>query len=161
MKKGLLFSYAFFAMIILFSLSACEKDNTNSASATATATIMGTVKAPLDLYTAGDSVSPIPTTVYLYAIYSSKDLVTYPSSTATYANIVKKITPDGNGNYTFKVDANPNGKPVTVTITGDDFSANQADINNKAVLKTFTLAPITVKLTKDQVRYIYPRYAAN
>jgi hypothetical protein len=150
MKKSFFLMNAIVAVVILFSLSACEKENTNSASAIPTATITGTLKARFDLVTSGaDSLGNVPAGTKIYAKYNSKDLVVSPSTTAVYADIIKEVNVDASGNYTFTVDANL--KDVSVTLYGDDFRHTLTDgaLNPS---KVFALAPITVKVTKDVVR---------
>jgi hypothetical protein len=152
MKKEF-FKYAVFAMIVMFSLLACEKENENSATVIGKATITGSVKGRFDLVTSNaDSLGNIPSTVKLYARYNSKALITNPSTiaTATYADIIKEITLDGSGNYTITVDANV--KDVTVTLYADDFTHTLTNGSDPVPTKTFTLAPVTVSVTKDVVR---------
>jgi hypothetical protein len=150
MKKSFFLMNAIVAVVILFSLSACEKENTNSASAIPTATITGTLKARFDLVTSGaDSLGNVPAGTKIYAKYNSKDLVVNPSTTLTYADIIKEVTVDASGNYTFTVDANLTA--VSVSLYGDDFRHTLTNGSDNPS-KVFALAPVTVKVTKDVVR---------
>lgn len=151
MKKSLVSIYAMFAVIMMLSLSACEKENTNSASAIGKATIMGTVKARFDLTKIGsDSLTAVGGPTKLYAKYNSKDLVVNPSTTATYADIIKEVVLDGTGNYSFTVDANL--KDVTVTLYADDFTHEEVfDLSTKMSM-VYSLTPVKVTVTKDVVR---------
>jgi len=142
------FKYAVFAMIVMFSLSACEKETTNSASVIGKATITGTVKGRLNTTGGADSLSNVPSTVKLYAKYSSKDLVSNPSATLPYAYIIKEVVVTGD-TYSFTVDANL--KDVKVTLYGDDFRTTLTDGSNNP-LKIFTLDSVSVKVTKDVYR---------
>jgi hypothetical protein len=152
MKKSFFLMNAIVAVVILFSLSACEKENTNSASAIPTATITGTLKARFDLVTSGaDSLGNVPAGTKIYAKYNSKDLVVnqITASSPVYADIIKEVTVDASGNYTFTVDANLNS--VSVSLYGDDFRHTLTDGGNNPS-KVFALAPVTVKVTKDVIR---------
>src|ERR1035437_3365910 len=96
MKKSFFSMNAIIAVIILFSLSACEKENTNSASAIPTATISGSIKMRNNLVSTGaDSIANITAGTKIYAKYSSKDLVTNPSTSLTYADIIKEVVVNG------------------------------------------------------------------
>jgi hypothetical protein len=149
MKKSFFSMNAIIAVIILFSLSACEKENTNSSSAIPTATITGSIKMHNNTVTTGaDSIANITGGTKIYAKYSSKDLVSNPSTSLTYADIIKEVVVNGD-TYSFTVDANL--KDVTVTLYGDDFRTTLTD-GDKNPLKIFALAPVTVKVTKDVIR---------
>jgi hypothetical protein len=143
------FKYAVFAMIVMFSLSACEKETTNSASVIGKATISGTVIVRYDATKTGsDSTVFAQAGTKMYAKYSSKDLVTVAGS-STYADIIKETTIDGSGNYSFTVDANL--LEVTVTIYSDDYRHTYYDGANN-VSKVFSLPSTKVKVTKDVIR---------
>jgi hypothetical protein len=158
MKKSFFSMNAIIAVIILFSLSACEKENTNSASAIGKATITGSIKVRNNLVSTGpDSVASVSSitpqvSVKIYAKYNSKDLVTSPITGVTYGNIIKELTVSGD-TYSFSnenaIDANL--KNVTVTLYSDDFKATLTD-NVTNPTKIFTLAPVEVTVTKDVIR---------
>jgi len=95
----------------------------------------------------------------LYATFSSKNLVLYPSNTITYADLIIETTVGANGAFSFTVPANE--KPFSVTISGDEFFANRTvEILGDPVTfqDRFYLTPITVTNVfngTNKVRYLF------
>jgi len=142
---------AIIAVIILFSLSACKKENTNSSSPLYQATVTGKAWATFD-QDASNAVQPVAG-AKIYAVINTKDLVINSDANLTYANKIYTTTTASDGTFAFTIDTNI--KDVTVSFYSDDIVRNLS-ANSKTTSTIWTIDPTTfsVTVTKDVYRVI-------
>jgi hypothetical protein len=151
MKKSFFCTNAIVAVVIMFSLSACKKENTNSASPLYQATISGKAWATFD-ESITNAVQPVPAGTKIYAAINTEDLVINPNSSLTYATkIYSTTTSDANGSYSFKIDTNV--KTVTVDIYSDDFIHDHKAADNTTTSGIWRINPSSYEftVTKDVI----------
>ena len=153
LNKIAIVSFAF-----LLSLTACEKDNTNTPSVIGKAKITGIAYINQNLSN-DDKLGSIvwekaPAGTKLYATYSSADIV-INETTGNYVNIVDSTKVDANGTYTFLVKANL--KKVNVSITSDDYRLMQtSDATTSPEAKIYSLpaGQFTSVVTENEVKIL-------
>jgi hypothetical protein len=121
---------------------ACKDEMSNEPFTNGTATIIGTAYVDLDYTndTIGTVYEFVPQGTRIYARINSQDLVEFPSSYVNYGDIVYDTVVGASGTFTFKVAANT--KNVTVSLSSDDFLANQVQFDETVEPKVFYLPEI-------------------
>jgi len=153
MKKTMKF-YGLFMTLAVLAL-ACKDDMSNEPFKNGSATINGTAYVNLDITndTIGTVYEYVPQGTRIYARINSEDLVEFPSAGVNYGDIIYDTVIGNSGNFTFSVAANV--KNVTVTLSSDDFQANQVQADTSVETKVFYLPEIyTVTVNAGVTRII-------
>jgi len=124
MKKSILVIYSLSLLALVFT--SCKKDeDSNEPFTNGSATINGVAFIDNDVtnnVSSRDSREFVANGVRLYATYNTKDLVQFPSDYTNYSNVTISTTVQANGEFSFTIPAND--KPVSVSITSDDFKTD-------------------------------------
>lgn len=146
MKKMFISKVAFIATVVLFSLTACEKENKNAQITNGSATITGKIFIDFDLSNngSGTTYDAVTSDFKMYARINTKDLI-QNAPNVTYVDKIFPVTISADGK-TYSVTVDANNKDVTVTLFSDDTRHDQKQFGGETESKVFSL-PSDIKTT--------------